>query len=117
MIELERKLKEYPTLAKVPVAVVHGRAVTAEELLELVKRGDPEAVRAARRLGLDPTPEETKLLAKEFWRRLPPNVKVFVLGVGYLTKDEILRAIDLDTPLGKKLVRAYERLLREYGLA
>ena len=51
MTELERKLKENPPLSKVPVAEVHGRAVTAEELLELIKRGDPEAVRAARRLG------------------------------------------------------------------
>ena len=113
--KLRRLIAERPSLADVPVALVRGRAVTARELLAMLEAGDPEAARATERLGLDPTDEEVRQLAIEFWRRsLPPNFKVYVMGAERaLTVDEIVREIEAGTPIGQYFIRSYEKLVKE----
>ena len=115
VIKLRRLVAERPSLADVPIAFVRGRAVTARELLSMVEAGDSEAVAVAERLGLDPTEEEVKQLAIEFWRRsLPPNFKVYVMGVERaFTVDDIVREIEAGTPIGKYFIKQYEKLVKE----
>ena len=115
VIKLRRLIAERPSLADVPIAFVRGRAVTARELLAMLEAGDPDAARAADRLGLDPTEEEVKQLAIEFWRRsLPPNFKVYVMGVGRaFTVDEIVKEIEAGTPVGQYFIKSYEKLVKE----
>ena len=114
MEKLRRVLARNPSLASVPLAVVHGRVVTYAEMLRLLELGDPEAVRVAYEKGFDPPDEVTKLLAMEFWsKKLPPNAKVFVLGYSMLSKEEILRHISAGDSVGRYFIQMYERLVQE----
>ena len=112
---LEKALRERPALARVPITVIGNRVVTLGEALEMLRRGEhvEEVLRALETLGLSNEYEKLRLLAAEFFRRMPPHMRVMVLGgeTRALSGEELAEEILRGTELGKKLVEEFRSYL------
>jgi len=113
--KLERALRERPALGSVPIAVIGGRAVTLREALEMLRRGEhvEEIIRALAALGLSNEEEKMRLLAAEFFRRMPPHTRVLFIGgeARALSGEDLAREILKGTQLGERLVEEYRSYL------
>jgi len=119
MRRAEEIIRRYPALANLPIAVVNGRVYTLRELVELAKRGVAWAIQKLESAGLDPSPNELKLLAAEFWRRMPRNQMLVVLGplaTYVVSGEEAARQILSNGPLAPLLTDIYLEMLRRVRL-
>ena len=83
------------------IAYYKGRAITVREAIDLARR-DPEFANYLKRIGVDPSSltEEQWQLALMKWRMKPRYLKYYFKGRVY-TVDEIIREIEMRTPVGE----------------
>jgi len=112
MRQLYRLLEERPGLANMVITFVRGKGVTLKELIHLVEKGDPDAIRAANQLGLDPEGDEW-LLAEEYFKRIKDkDIRIYMLGKE-LTPEDILEHIKKRDEIGKKIVEMYKKTIKK----
>jgi len=114
--KIKKFIQQNPSLANVPFLMVRGRPITPMDALKLALKNDRDVLRAIRTL--DPTQEESWILAEEYYKRLAsanPNIRVFSLG-RILPPDmsitEVLEHIRNRDEIGRKLMANYQRLLK-----
>ena len=114
--KIRRFIQENPALAHVPFLLVGGKPITPMDALKLALKNDRRVLQTLRQL--DPTPEETWVLAEEYYRRLVsanPNIRIFSLGrilPPDMSLTEILDHIRKRDEIGLKLMVNYQRLVR-----
>ena len=114
---LSRFISKSKGLADVPFALVKGTPVTPREALAMLQRGEAvqEISYAISSLGAY-SPQKDWLLAEDYYSRLiripypPPKIYRFEYET---TFEEALTHIRYRDAEGQKLVRTYQRLLRE----
>ena len=121
---LRKFLAEHPTYKYVTFIVVRGRALTPQDALEKLERGEDvdEIVGAMRMAGYDPR-QPVEQLALEYYSRLArlrPKFKVVFIWKEdekevreEVTAERAASEIRLKTPLGVKFVESYARLLAD----
>ena len=106
--KLENLLMSKPELRSLPATIIDGKIVSFGELLERVKSGDTKALDKLRKLGLDPEAEDI-ILAEEFWKRAPKDMKLYFLDIDKpITIEEAIWHIRAGDRIGKVLVKAYQ---------
>jgi hypothetical protein len=110
---LERFLAEAPSFRGVPFAVVAGRAITLEEALDMLRRGEgvPEVLAALSKAGLDLPWAE----CEAFYQRLAaarPELKIYGLPyVPAMSPSEALEHVRARDEVGESLAKMYANLL------
>jgi len=109
---LENLLRSKPELRDLPAAVIDGAIVSFGELLERAKSGDRKALDKMRKLGYDPEAEDY-ILAEEFWKRAPKDMKLYFLDIDRpITVEEAIWHIRAGDRVGVVLVKAYQEFRR-----